>query len=391
MTESIRLKSVQTPIIPVVGELIRQNPGTISLGQGVVWYPPPPQAAAQLAGFMANPALNKYQAVYGIPELLVEIERKLEAENGIGVGNGSRVFVTAGGNMAFINVLLSIVDPGDEVILNLPFYFNHEMAIVMASCKPVLVPTDDRYQLQPRLIEAAITPRTKAVVTVSPNNPTGVVYPESALREVNRICRERGVYHIHDEAYEYFTYGNARHFSPGSIEGSADHTISIFSLSKSYGFASWRIGYEVIPDHLFGAVNKVQDTVLICPPVVSQYAAVGAMQAGGDWCREKLVALSEVRQVALDLLGGLGDRCLVPEADGAFYFLIRLATELPAMTVVERLIREYGVAAIPGSVFGMPDGGRGNGCYLRVSYGALQKETVVEGLGRLVAGLSAIL
>jgi aspartate/methionine/tyrosine aminotransferase len=386
MTESIRLKSVQTPIIPVIGELIRQNPGTISLGQGVVWYPPPPQAAAQLEGFLANPVLNKYQAVYGIPELVGEIERKLEAENRIEVGNGSRVFVTAGGNMAFINVLLSIVDPGDEVILNLPFYFNHEMAIVMASCRPVLVPTDDRYQLQPRLIEAAITPRTKAVVTVSPNNPTGVVYPESALREVNRICRERGVYHIHDEAYEYFTYGNARHFSPGSIAGSADHTISIFSLSKSYGFASWRIGYEVIPDHLFGAVNKVQDTVLICPPVVSQYAAVGAMQAGGGWCREKLVALSEVRQVALDLLGGLGDRCLVPEADGAFYFLIRLATGLPSMTVVERLIREHHVAAIPGSVFGMSDG-----CYLRVSYGALQKETVVEGLGRLVAGLQAIL
>ena len=386
MTESIRLKSVQTPIIPVIGELIRQNPGTISLGQGVVWYPPPPQAAAQLAGFLANPALNKYQAVYGIPELVGEIERKLEAENRIEVGKGSSLFVTAGANMAFINVLLSIVDPGDEVILNTPFYFNHEMAIVMANCRPVLVPTDDRYQLQPRLIEASITPRTKAVVTVSPNNPTGAVYPESVLREVNRICRERGVYHIHDEAYEYFTYDNARHFSPGSIAGSADHTISIFSLSKSYGFASWRIGYEVIPDHLSGAVNKVQDTVLICPPVVSQYAAVGAMQAGGGWCREKLVALSEVRQIALDLLAGLGDRCLVPEADGAFYFLIRLATELPSMTVVERLIREHRVAAIPGSVFGMSDG-----CYLRVSYGALQKETVVEGLGRLVAGLKAIL
>ena len=386
MTESIRLKSVQTPIIPVIGELIRQNPGTISLGQGVVWYPPPPQAAAQLAGFLANPALNKYQAVYGIPELVGEIERKLEAENRIEVGKGSSLFVTAGANMAFINVLLSIVDPGDEVILNTPFYFNHEMAIVMANCRPVLVPTDDRYQLQPRLIEAAITPRTKAVVTVSPNNPTGAVYPESVLREVNRICRERGVYHIHDEAYEYFTYDNARHFSPGSIAGSADHTISIFSLSKSYGFASWRIGYEVIPDHLSGAVNKVQDTVLICPPVVSQYAAVGAMQAGGGWCREKLVALSEVRQIALDLLAGLGDRCLVPEADGAFYFLIRLATELPSLTVVERLIREHRVAAIPGSVFGMSDG-----CYLRVSYGALQKETVVEGLGRLVAGLKAIL
>jgi aspartate/methionine/tyrosine aminotransferase len=136
MTESIRSKSVQAPIIPVSWRVDSPESGTISLGQGVVWYPPPPQAAAQLAGFLADPALNKYQAVYGIPELVGEIERKLEAENGIEVGKGSSLFVTAGANMAFINVLLSIVDPGDEVILNIPFYFNHEMAIVMANCQP---------------------------------------------------------------------------------------------------------------------------------------------------------------------------------------------------------------------------------------------------------------
>jgi aspartate/methionine/tyrosine aminotransferase len=386
MNESQRLRSVQTPIIPVVADLIRRHPGTIPLGQGVVWYPPPPQAAARVAGFPGDPALHKYQSVHGIPELISMIEAKLLADNGITVGEGSRIFVTAGGNMAFNNALLAVVDPGDEVILNVPYYFNHEMAIVMANARPVLVPTDERYQLQPRLIAEAITPRTRAVVTVSPNNPTGMVYPEATLREVNELCRKHGLYHIHDEAYEYFTYGEAPPFSPGSIAGSSAHTISLFSLSKTYGFASWRIGYQVVPVHLSEAINKIQDTVLICPPVVSQYAAVGAMEAGGAYCRQKLSDLDGIRRLVLEELRGLGDRCLVPEPDGAFYFLIRLRTDLTAMEVVERLVREYGVAVIPGSAFGLEDG-----CYLRVSYGALRRETVVEGVGRLIAGLRAII
>lgn len=386
MAESRRLTSVQTPVIPVVGDLIRRNPGTISLGQGVVWYPPPPEAMARVGGFPEDPALHKYQAVHGIPELIAAIEKKLHADNRIEIGVGHRIFVTAGGNMAFNNALLAIVDPGDEVILNVPYYFNHEMAVVMASACPVLVPTSDQYQLQPDLIAKAITSRTRAVVTVSPNNPTGVVCSEETLREVNQICRERGVYHIHDEAYEYFTYGDVGRFSPGSIDGSADHTISLFSLSKTYGLASWRIGYQVVPAHLAEAINKIQDTVLICPPVVSQYVALGAMEVGGRYCRDHLSDLDDVRRLALRGLRGLGASCQTPEPDGAFYFLIRLDTSLTAMEVVERLVREHRVAVIPGSAFGLTDG-----CYLRVSYGALRQETVIEGLGRLIEGLKAIL
>jgi len=231
----------------------------------------------------------------------------------------------------------------------------------------------------------AITGRTRAVVTISPNNPTGAVYPEAALREVNTICGERGIYHISDEAYEYFTYGQAKHFSPGSIAGSKRHTISLFSLSKAYGFASWRIGYMVIPEELFEAVNKIQDTVLICPPVISQFAAVGAMQEGRGYCLDKLKQLEEVRRLVIDELEKLGDYCEVPPADGAFYFLVKLKTELSPLRLVERLVREHGVAAIPGNAFGME-----KGCYLRLAYGALQKETVAEGIGRFVQGIENI-
>jgi len=384
---------VQSPIIPVVGELIRNHPGTISLGQGVVSYPPPQQAFDQIAAFLANPELHKYQAVYGVPQLLELIEAKLLAENGIDVNRPnqrSRVVVTAGGNMAFVNALLAVADAGDEIILQTPYYFNHEMAITMANCRPILVPTDENYQLQPKLIAEAITGKTRAVVTISPNNPTGAVYSESALREVNEICRSRGVYHIHDEAYEYFTYNGAKHFSPGSIKGSGEHTVSLYSLSKAYGFASWRIGFMVIPEHLFEAVNKIQDTILICPPVVSQFAAIGAMRVGAGYCRAQVERLAAVREMVMNELSKLEDRCVVPPADGAFYFFLKLDTGMKPLALVERLVKEHGVAAIPGNAFGMPIQDE-DGCYLRVAYGALQPETVAEGVGRLARGIRAVL
>jgi aspartate/methionine/tyrosine aminotransferase len=387
--ESLRLRTVQSPIIPVVGELLRNHPGVISLGQGVVSYPPPRQAFDQIAEFLANPELHKYQAVYGVPQLLELIEAKLRDENGIDVKSDNqrrRVVVTAGGNMAFVNALLAVADAGDEIILQTPYYFNHEMAITMADCRAVLTPTDENYQLRPDLIAGSITEKTRAVVTISPNNPTGAVYSESSLREVNEICRARGVYHIHDEAYEYFTYGGAKHFSPGSIEGSGGHTISLYSLSKAYGFASWRIGWMVIPEHLFEAVNKIQDTILICPPVVSQFAAAGAMRVGAGYCRAHVESLASVREMVMGELAALGRCVIVPPAYGAFYFFLKLDTELKPMALVERLVKEHGVAAIPGDAFGMV-----NGCYLRVSYGALLPDTVAEGVGRLASGIREIL
>ncbi|MDB6040655.1 MAG: Aspartate aminotransferase, partial [Verrucomicrobiales bacterium] len=251
--ESRRLGAVQKPIIPVVASLIRENPGTISLGQGVVSWGPPPEVAESLSRFWTDPENHKYKPVQGIPALIEAIQEKLAHENQIQVSR-QNIFVTAGGNLAFTNALLAIADPGDEIVLQTPYYFNHEMAVTMASCIPVLVPTDEQFQLQPNLIRSAITPKTKAVVTISPNNPTGAVYPETHLREVNAMCRERGIYHIHDEAYEYFTYDRTPHFSPGSIQGSTNFTISLFSLSKAYGFASWRIGYMTVPDQLIEAV-----------------------------------------------------------------------------------------------------------------------------------------
>ena len=387
MSESRRLRATQSPIIPVIADLIRSCPGTISLGQGVVSYGPPPSAVAQLDRFLAEPANHKYQPVAGIPALVSAIERKLAAENNVPVGTANRIMVTAGGNQAFLNAVLAVTDPGDEIILPTPYYFNQEMAVTIADCRSVLVPTDERCQLDGAALRAAITKRTRAIVTVSPNNPTGAVYPEESLRAVNRLCAEAGIYHISDEAYEHFTYEGAKHFSAASENAVAGHTLSLYSLSKSFGFASWRIGWMVYPAHLEPAMRKIQDTVLICPPVVSQYAALGALEAGASYVHEQRRSIAVVRDAVKRELAPLvsDGLCEIPEAQGAFYFLLRVRSRHASLEMAERLIREHRVAVIPGNAFGLTQG-----CHLRVAYGALQPDTATEGIRRLVTGIRAL-
>jgi aspartate/methionine/tyrosine aminotransferase len=220
---------------------------------------------------------------------------------------------------------------------------------------------------------------------VSPNNPTGAVYPETDLRALNRLCADRGVYHVHDEAYEYFTYGGARHVSPGAFPGAGAHTISLYSLSKACGMAGWRLGYLVAPAALAGAINKIQDTIAICPPIVSQHVALAALGVGATWARAHLDRLDALRRRALATLGDPAVPCDVPAAEGAFYYFLRVYTAMDAMRLAERLIREHRVAVMPGSAFGAT-----TGCAVRLSYGALDDATAAEGIGRLAEGLTRL-
>jgi aspartate/methionine/tyrosine aminotransferase len=381
-----RMDRIQAPIVPIVGALIRQVPGTISLGQGVVHYGPPPEAIDAVRDALTQSSTHEYCDGAGVPALIAAIARKLAVENGIDVAQGGRIMVTAGANMAFMHAVLAITMPGDEVILPVPFYFNHEMAIEMAGCRVVTVPTDDHYQLRLDAIERALTPRTRAVVTISPNNPSGAVLTAASLRSVNELCRDRGVFHVADEPYEYFTYGAARHVSPASFPGALSHTISMYSLSKAYGFAGWRVGYFVYPERLEAAMMKSQDTILICPTIAAQIGAAAALQIGRSYCQPFVRELDEIRQIVVSELSSLAPLVTVPAADGAFYCLIRVDTDMDPMALNERLVREHKVAVIPGPAFGMT-----SGCYFRVAYGALQKETVAEGIGRLVNGLRQLI
>jgi aspartate/methionine/tyrosine aminotransferase len=383
---SKRIENVQSPVIPIVGEWIAAHPGTISLGQGVVHYEPPEAVYESVAhALRARMSLDRYSSVKGREELLARITEKVSRENGL-CGSEQSILFTAGSNMGFLNAVLAIADIGDEIILLSPYYFNHRMAVEMAGCRVVAVPTDAEYQIDLPAVRAALTDRTRAIVTISPNNPTGAVYGRESLTAINQFCRESNCYHISDEAYEYFDYSAEPHFSPASLPGSTGHTISLFSMSKAYAMAGWRCGYMVIPQALDLAVKKIQDTNLICPPVISQIAAMAALDEGVSWCQERINGMRLVRQRVLHELGALQGRCVVPRPDGAFYVLIQCETELDDLVLVRKLIEEYRVAVMPGSTFGAT-----KKCALRIAYGALDAHSVEEGVGRLVAGLKELI
>ncbi len=379
---SARIAAVDLPIIPTIAGFVRANPGTISLGQGVVNYGPPVEIAAALAPLAADPALQKYQAVSGLGELVAALRAKLAAENGITDQRETELMVSAGSNMAFLQALLAVTDPGDEVILPAPFYFNQQMALTMVGCVPVIVPTDADHQLDLAALAAAITPRTRAIVTVSPNNPTGAVYPERDLAAVNALCGARGLYHFSDEAYEYFCYGAARHYSAASLPGAADHTLSFFSFSKGYGMASWRVGYLLYPARLADAMNKVQDTNLICAPVPSQLLALKALEHGRGLIDPKVAQLADVRASVFDALDALGDLAQYPRTQGAFYVMVKLPGVTDALEFNRAMAQRHKVATVPGFAFGLTDTARAN--YQRLSYGALAPATVAEGVDRFV-------
>ena len=383
---SQRMSNVQLPIIPIVSNLIKKNPGTISLGQGVVYYGPPQKVFDTITQLNYSSDYHVYSEVEGISNLRSIMIEKLLCENKINLNNKSDLIVSAGSNMAFMNAVMAITDPGDEIILLRPYYFNHEMAINMISCNAIIVDTKSNYQPCLDKIMNAITPLTKAVVTVSPNNPSGAVYNATALQEINKLCKEKGIYHISDEAYEYFTYGEIEHFSPGSISNSNEYTISLYSLSKAYGFASWRIGYMVIPEHLSLSVKKAQDTYLICPTRIAQEAAITALKIGCDYTKSHLNQIENTRNKLYAELQSINNICAVPLTMGAFYFLIKLNTALTGMELVDKLINKHKIAVIPGETFGMNDG-----CYLRLSYGALNKEKSDMGTQRLIRGLKEII
>ncbi|WP_254973225.1 aminotransferase class I/II-fold pyridoxal phosphate-dependent enzyme [Cyanobium sp. Candia 9D4] len=385
-----RMAAVADPVIAQVGALMRQRPDVLSLAQGMVCWAPPAAArqAVALALAEADPRLDRYGAMQGEEDLLAAVRRELTEARGLDL-EGSDLLVTAGSNMAFHAIAQVLCDPGDEVLLPLPFYFNHAMAIRLAGGVPV--PVAAGLVPDPGRLAAAITPRTRAIVTISPNNPSGLVTPPEVLAAINRLCHHHGLLHVSDEAYADFLHGTVPHGSPGRLPGSGAHTVSLFSLSKAYGMAGWRVGYAAVPRQLMGALAKVQDTVLICPPLVSQRAALAALEAGPAWCRPHIAALGERRRQLFDAVataraGGQAVELLGP-LDGAFYGLLRFPCSLGGASLLRHLVLGHGVAALPGDSFGLPQ--VGGQSLLRLSYGMLDATALAEALGRLFEALAA--
>ncbi len=389
-----RLNAVLEPVIPRLGALMRRRPDALSLAQGMVGWAPPPgvldavRQALELPGF----SLHRYGSTWGEPALLEQVAHKLSSDNGLDL-EGAALVVTSGSNLAFAALAQVICDPGSEVILPLPYYFNHAMAVQLAG--GVVVAVDGGPIPDPALLAAAITPRTRAIVTISPSNPSGVVLPRAVLTAINQLCASHGLLHISDEAYELFVHGSEPHFSPGSLPGAAAHTVSLYSLSKAYGLAGWRMGYAAFPQALQPALAKVIDTFEICPTLLSQWAAAAALATDPSWAMGRMAGLRPRRTQLLEAVRQWQARGwpvrLWAEPDGAFYGLLVVegvrdggGQLLNSDGLMERLLLEHGVATVSGSAFGLE---LPRAAVLRLSYGMLGDDDLAEALQRLGQGL----
>jgi aminotransferase len=302
----------------------------------------------------------------GLPALREEIATKLKRKNGITV-DPSQIIVTVGAIEGLAAAVMAVVDPGDEVILPSPTYSTHINQVVLASATPVFVPLKEAegFAIDIEGIERAITPRTRAILYCSPNNPTGTVFSEAELRQVAEIALAHNLTVITDEAYEYFTFDGEPHFSIGSIPAMKSRTISCFTFTKTYAMTGWRIGYLTAAEELIPYITKAHIPFAICTAVASQYAALAALQGSQDCIEAFRAKYQSARDIMCERLDRLDHVFSYQKPEGAYLMFpsIRLEEGADSKRFCETLLREQGVSTTPGVDFGPTGEG-----HLRLSF-----------------------
>jgi aspartate/methionine/tyrosine aminotransferase len=381
---SERARAVPPSLIRRMFDLAPRVPGAISLAVGEPGFPTPPHIVE--AGCAAlREGFTKYSPNQGYLDLREAIAEKVERVNGYRVDPATEVFVTVGAMEALALTFMVGLDPGDEVLVTDPSYTNFEGQVILAGGRPVFVPTDPERGYLPHVedVEAAITPRTRAILVNSPSNPTGAVYPRDLLHAIAELCLRHDLLLVSDETYDALTYGDIRNVSPAAFPGLRDRTVSIYSFSKEYAMTGWRIGYLAGPAPMLRTMATVQEQMASCVNAATQRAALAALRGPRDAVEAMRRAYERRRDLVVERLNRMpGVRC--PRPDGAFYAFpdVRGITH-DTKELAERLLFEHRVVVSPGEAFGPRSAG-----FLRISY-ASSDEDLAEGLARLEAGLRA--
>ena len=315
----------------------------------------------------------------GLLELRRAAAENLAAYDGLVYDPDGEIAVTSGGMEGLTLSLLTLCDPGDEVLLPDPSYTNYGDQIRICGAVPRYVPVSESegFLLRPEDLEAAVTERTKVLMLNTPCNPTGAVLPEDRLRRIAEIARAHDLYVIFDEVYKYLYYGDAPFFNIARVHGLRERTLVIDSCSKTYAMTGWRVGWIAGPREIVSNVPKLQENVCSCVPAFVQKGAAAALRrCGGDVAamREEYRRRRDAIVSGVNAIEGL--RAVTPE--GAFYLFVNIRdTGLTSEEFAVRLLREARVALSPGSAFG--EAGEG---FVRMSY-ATSVETIEKGLSRM--------
>ncbi|MBD2186482.1 pyridoxal phosphate-dependent aminotransferase [Aerosakkonema funiforme] len=320
---------------------------------------------------------TKYGPAAGEPKLREAIAHKLKTENHLAY-SADNVIVTNGGKHSLFNLILALIDPGEEVIIPAPYWLSYPEMVRLASGEPIIVPTDEKnnYKITPEQLRQAITPKTRLFILNSPSNPTGVVYTPDEIKALAEVVVEKDIWVVSDEIYEKIIYDGAEHLSIGAVSPQAfDRTLISNGFAKGYSMTGWRIGYLAGPVEIIKAASTIQghSTSNVC--TFAQYGAIAALTSPQDCVEEMRQAFAKRRQVMLERLRAIpGLSC--PTPDGAFYLFINISkTGLTSLEFCDALLENQQVAAIPGIAFGADD------C-IRLSY-ATDMSTIEKGMERL--------
>ena len=329
---------------------------------------------------------HRYTPTAGLPELREAIAVKTKRDSGYEVA-ASQVLVTNGGKQAVSNAFAVLCDPGDEVLVPAPYWTTYPEAISLAGGVPVAVATDEStgFRVSVDQLAAAVTPRTKILLFVSPSNPTGAVYPRAEVEEIGRWAAEQGLFVVTDEIYEHLVYGNAEHHSmPVVVPQLAERCIVVNGVAKTYAMTGWRVGWMIGPTDAVVAATNIQSHETSNVANVSQRAALAAVSGDLSAVAEMRTAFDRRRRTIHGMLNEIeGVDCIEPE--GAFYAFPSVAGLLgrplrggrptTSAELAEICITEAKVAVVPGEAFGAPG-------YFRMSY-ALSDDDLAEGVSRL--------
>jgi aspartate/methionine/tyrosine aminotransferase len=325
--------------------------GAVNLSQGFPDFPAPPEikAAAERA---IEADVNQYTVTWGTRAFRQAIASDFTRRHGVPVNPETDVTVCCGSTEAMAATMLGIIDPGDEVIVFEPFYENYGPDIILSGAVPRYVTLrEPDWSFDPQELAAAFSNKTRAIVVNTPNNPTGKVFTRDELETIARLCRKFDVVAIMDEIYEHIVYGDARHVSMMAIEGMAERTVSINSLSKTFSVTGWRVGWAVAAPALAEGIRKVHDFLTVNAPAPMQDAGVFALGLPDTYYRDLAAHYQARRDRVIGMLRERGFACFVPS--GAYYVMTDVSGlgASDDVAFARMLIEEVGVAAVPGSSF----------------------------------------
>ncbi len=354
----------------------------INVSQAAPVDPPPAALRAEMARLVQDePATHLYGPVLGLPALRAEVAQQFSAAYGGAIG-AENVAITAGCNQAFCAAIAALTAEGDELILPVPWYFNHKMWLDMAGVHAVPLPCGPEMLPDPDHAARLITPRTRAIVLVTPNNPCGVEYPADLVAGFAALARRHGITLIVDETYRDF---DSRPGAPHDLFTDPDWAetlVQLYSFSKAYRLTGHRTGAMIAHPDLLAQVEKFMDTVIICAPQLGQRAALWGMQNLGQWLAGERAEILDRRAAIEENLPRLTDAGWRLLGVGAYFAYVEHPHDMPSDSLAQHLVARAGVLALPGTMF-MPEGDAAGARQMRIAFANVDRAGIAQLFDRL--------